>query len=276
MFYKNIEEDKKVENGVVYYDRGVVTVEGKHYQRLAVQTHFVERGESYLELMEKYVVPVTKEGDILSISEKIIAMCQNNVVEMKDVKPGFWAKLLARFASYGSHGLGLHQEHKMQLAINLAGLPRILLATFCSAVTKLFGKKGVFFKIAGHGIAGIDGFYPYSSFELYKTTALLNPREPDAVCEEIHEKYGIMCMIVDANDLAADIFGRCLALTMDWEQLHAIIKDNPAGQADELTPLILLREVSVQEAAADAQRRAQRAEDAEKEEKKPELRENLA
>lgn len=265
MFYRNLEEDRRVENDVVYYDRGVVTVDGKHYQRLAVQTHFVERGESYLELMEKYVMPVAREGDILSISEKIIAMCQNNVVEMKDVEPGFWAKILARFASYGSHGLGLHQPHKMQLAINLAGLPRILLATFCSAVTKLFGKKGVFFKIAGHGIAGIDGFYPYSSFELYKTTALLNPREPDAVCNEILEKFGIVCMIVDANDLAADIFGRCDKLSMDWEHLYAIIKDNPAGQADELTPLILLREVSAEEAAEDAQRRAQRTENAEEE-----------
>jgi len=257
MFYKNLEKDKREEKGIVYYDRGVVTVDGKHYTRLAVQTHFVERGESYLELMEKYIVPICKPGDILSIAEKIIAMCQNNVVEMKDVKPGFWAKLLAKFASYGSHGLGLHQPHKMQLAINLAGLPRILWATVCSAVTKLFGKKGVFFEIAGHGIAGIDGFYPYSSFELYKTTALLNPREPDKVCNEIYDAYGILCMIVDANDLAADIFGRCDALVPDWEHLHEIIRDNPSGQADELTPLILLREISEEEAKRETARRAE-------------------
>ncbi len=273
MFYRNLEEDKRTKDGVVYYDRGVVTVDGKYYQRLAVQTHFVERGESYFDIMEKYVVPLWQEGDILSISEKIIAMCQNNVVEMQDVKPGFWAKLLARFASYGSHGLGLHQPHKMQLAINLAGLPRILWATVCSAVTKLFGKKGVFFEIAGHGIAGIDGFYPYSSFEVYKTTALLNPREPDKVCNEICDRFGIVCMIVDANDLAADIFGRCDKLSMDWEHLHEIIRDNPAGQADELTPLILLREVSAEVAEEDARRRAEQTE---KKEEESALQENPA
>ena len=37
----------------------------------------------------------------------------------------------------------LYTSYKLPLATNLAGLPRILLASFCSAVTKLFGTRGV-------------------------------------------------------------------------------------------------------------------------------------
>ena len=53
---------------------------GKTWARHAIQTHFVQVGESYLDLIEKYVLPVYQPGDILSSSEKVIAMCQKRVV----------------------------------------------------------------------------------------------------------------------------------------------------------------------------------------------------
>ena len=40
---KNVESTRREENGVVYYDRGVLEGrDGRRYQRYAVQTHFVE------------------------------------------------------------------------------------------------------------------------------------------------------------------------------------------------------------------------------------------
>ena len=39
-------------------------VDGKVFHRYPVRTHFVEVGENYLELVEKYVVPHYHEGDI--------------------------------------------------------------------------------------------------------------------------------------------------------------------------------------------------------------------
>ena len=75
-----------------------ITIEagGKVYARHAIQTHFVQVGESYIDLMNKYVVPIYQEGDILSMSEKVIAICQRRVVTEEQVKPGFWAKVLSR------------------------------------------------------------------------------------------------------------------------------------------------------------------------------------
>ncbi len=242
--FRNRPEDKREESGIVYFERGVVTVEGVDYQRLAVQTHFVERGESYTELVKRYIAPIQQPGDILSLSEKIISMCQNNIVERKDIKVGFWAKLLWRFAAHNKHGQGVHEPYKMQLAIDLAGAPRILWATFCSAVGKLFGKHGLFYKIAGHGIDGIDGLYAPSEFEPYRDMALLNPREPDKVCAEIEQVLGIPVILIDANDLRVDIFGTSPSVKHPHPTLCAIMKDNPSGQSSELTPLIVIRPVA--------------------------------
>ena len=62
------------------------------YLRHAIQTHFVEIGEDYIELVNRYVKPLYEEGDLLSISEKIIALCQKRVVYRKDMKISWLAK----------------------------------------------------------------------------------------------------------------------------------------------------------------------------------------
>lgn len=245
MGFRNLEDCKREFSGVTYYVRKDVEIQGSKFERFAVQTHFINRGESYLDVVGKYVVPFYEKGDILSISEKVIAMCQDNTVEKKDVKLGFWAKFLSKFASSNNHGIAMDEPYKLQLAINLAGLPRILLASVCSAITKLFGVKGVFYKIAGHGIDGIDGFYMNSSFDLYHDLALLNPREPSKVCNEISNAFGINSMIVDANDFEVNILGKCDNLDkISDDFLKLLIKDNPAGQSDELTPFILIKNVA--------------------------------
>lgn len=242
MGFRNNPEDKREYEGITYYVRPNIELGEKSFKRVAVQTHFVERGESYIELASKYALPLYEDGDILSISEKVISMCQNNVVEKKNIKIGFWAKFLSRFASSNNHGIAMDEPYKLQLAINLAGLPRILLACICSAVTKLFGQKGVFYKIAGHGIDGIDGFYMGSSFELYHDLALLNPINPSNVCNEIKNNLGVDCIIVDANDLSIKIFGKSDSLSdISDDELIEYIRDNPAGQSDELTPLIIIK-----------------------------------
>lgn len=76
------------------------------YQRHAIQTHFVQIGENYIDLIERYVKPLYEEGDLLSISEKVIALCQKRIVYRKDIHPGFWAKLLCRFVHVTPAGPG--------------------------------------------------------------------------------------------------------------------------------------------------------------------------
>ena len=69
-----------------------------------------------------------------------------------------------------------------------------------------------------------------------------SPEDPAGVCDEIYEKTGVLSMIVDANDITRDILGKAAALPYTDEELLAMIRDNPAGQSDQLTPFILIRE----------------------------------
>ena len=212
------------------------------YLRHAIQTHFVEIGEDYVGLVERYVKPIYQEGDILSISEKIIALCQTRIVYRSDIHPGFWAKLLCRFVHVTPAGPGAGTPHKMQLIIMLCGLPRVLFAAACSAVTKLFGKKGVFYKVCGHEVEGIDGLIDYDiSFKEYVNYGILNPEDPSGVCNEIYEKTGVRAMIIDASDLECVILGKGSAVEQTNEQLCELVRDNPAGQDDQCTPFVLIR-----------------------------------
>ena len=219
--------------------------EYNNFERIIIKTHFVNIGESYVDLVNTYVLPHFEQGDILFISEKIISMCQKNIVEKKNVKLGFFAKFLSRFASSNSSGIGMDEPYKLQLAINLAGLPLVLFACLCSAITKLFGKKGVFYQIVGHGVSEIDGFYSHSAFELYHNIAILSPIEPGKVCDEIYESCGIKSVIVDANDFGVKVLGKAQNLEKDDFELISMIKDNPAGQDDQLTPFTLIKHVSL-------------------------------
>lgn len=221
--------------------------QNKELERLAIKTHFVNRGESYIDLISRYVTPIYSQDDILFISEKVVSLCQNNVVEKKNVKLGFWAKFLSKFASVSSRGSGMDEPYRLQLAINVAGLPRILLACFCSAITKLLGKRGVFYTVAGNGIREMDGFERVTAFDLYREIAILAPLQPNEVCNEIYEKCNVNAVIVDVNDVGVNILG-CSDNLKNFKtaELVSFIKDNPAGQDDELTPFVLVRQPKTQ------------------------------
>lgn len=215
-------------------------IDGIVFLRHAVKTHFVKPGEDYISVIEKYASPIYRHGDLLSISEKIIALSQNRIIYKKDLKVGFWAKFLSKFVMKTPAGFSVGNPLKMQVAIDLCGLPKVLYASICGFLGKLIGKRGVFYKIVGQDVAGLDGFYS-AAYECYGEMGILNPENPVKVCDEIKQKLGIDCMIVDANDLGVEILGKGSDIPYDDEFLKKLIKDNPAGQSAQQTPLILIR-----------------------------------
>ena len=224
-------EEKKVE---IETSTGV-------YLRHAIQTHFVGVGESYLDLMERYVKPVYQEGDIISASEKVIALCQKRIVTEEECAPGFWAKFLSRFVHQTAAGPGMGLPVKMQFAINTCGVGKVIWAAVCAGFGKLVGKHGVFYDMLGDEVYGLDGFYGRDIPE-YEHMGVRIPENPAGVCDEIYEKCGILMMIVDASDLAVDLLGKCAKLDGYTDaQLLEMIADNPAGQDRQLTPFILIR-----------------------------------
>jgi len=219
----------------------IETPDGR-FARHAIKTHFVQIGESYVDLVERYVKPLYQEGDILSSSEKIIALCQKRIVYKKDMKLTWIAKFLSRFAMRSSAGIGVDSPWKMQFAIDHCGLLKVLWAAFRSALGKLFGKRGIFYRIVGQEVTGLDGFYDHE-FKEYGEYGIRIPENPNAVCDEIYEKTGVKAMIVDANDLSVEVLGKASVLDLTDKQLIDMIRDNPAGQSTELTPFILIRKI---------------------------------
>lgn len=224
-------EGKKVE----------IEVQGKIYLRHAIKTRFVKQGEDYIELFKEYVSPLYKEGDIVSSSEKIIALCQNRVIKRENIKIGFWAKFLSKFACHKNRGgYGVGMTINMQYAIDKVGLLRVIFASILAGITKLVGIKGVFYKIVGQEVAGLDGFYD-GAWDEYRDIGIEIPSNPKEVCNEIKEKLGISVMIVDSNDFGREILGKSDDINLDDEYLKGLIADNPAGQGKQQTPIILIR-----------------------------------
>lgn len=241
----NEQENYHKKGQIEYYVRGTVKVNGRVYERYGIKTHFIDVYEDYIELIRQYVMPFIENGDILSISEKVISICQGNIKKMKDVHVSRFTKLISRFGKKTVSGIGITEPYKLQLMVDMNGWGKILFAGAVGLIGKVIGKRGVFYKILGEETSGIDGFYSHSAFEQYHNMAVLMPKETNKVCNQIYEKCGIPAMIVDANDISACILGKAEVLEeITDERLADYIADNPAGQDDELTPFIIIRDIT--------------------------------
>ena len=210
------------------------------YDRYPIKTHFITVSDNLNGIISKYVLPATEKDDIIILCEKIVSVIQNRVVYKRDIELGFWAKLLSKFAKKTPYGFSVGNPLKMQVAINLAGLPRILLACFCSSIAKIFGISGTFYRVAGHQISQIDGFYG-EAFPQYAEMGILGSKDSDRVCEELRDKFGFSFVIADVNDLGRNIIGRSQDLKEKDKIILEALKDNPAGQSDQQTPIIIIR-----------------------------------
>lgn len=219
----------------------VQELEGKKFARYAVKTHFVKVGDNLDEVIKEYVIPIYQEGDIVTIGEKIVALCQEDVVYKKDLKVSWLAKLLSKFVVKNKHCYGLRNVYKMQVAIDLVGPVKILYAAVVAAIGKVFGKRGLFYEILGKGVSNIDGFGD-EGFEYYRDMGTYAPTNPEKACQHIKDTYGVDCMIVDANDLGVEILASNKEIREQEELVLKLLKDNPAGQDKQQTPIILIRE----------------------------------
>ena len=220
-----------------------IEVNGKKYNRYPIKTHFVALSEKIEDLIEKYCLEFVRPADIIILGQKIVSLAQTRVIEKNKVKIGFWAKFLSRFVTKTPYGFSVGNPLKMQVAIEAAGLPRIILASICGFVAKLLGIRGVFYRVAGHQISELDGFYG-EAFPEYLEMGILGPKDCDKLCGELKNKYGFSFAVADVNDLGGNILGASADLKERKSLLKEILKDNPAGQGNEQTPIIIIREIN--------------------------------
>ena len=208
-----------------------LTIAGKEYYRCPIHTRLVKVGDNLSQLVEEYVSPYFEEGDCVYISEKIVSLCQRDIIPKEDVKLSWTAKFLSRFASTNdSAGVGVHNVYKMQVAILLCGKPKVIFAALAAGVARLFGKRGVFYEITGPQVAGLDGFYS-TYFEDYKNFGILSPKDPDKAAARVEAETGVHCCVADINDFGGEVLAVSLKSPMDKALLQKLLKDNPAGNA---------------------------------------------
>jgi len=131
----------------------------------------------------------------------------------------------------------------MEMALRECGTIRILFAAAVSAVTKLFGRKGDFYRIAGDKARAIDG--PTSgTIPPYNKAVVLGPERPREVATHLKALLGGIpeVAVVDINDLGGNILGSTLDKAEE-KRLVSILKDNPLGQGHQSTPLGIVRAV---------------------------------
>lgn len=217
-------------------------IDNIQFKRILVKTHKINFSENLQDIIKQYVISNYKDNDILAISEKIVSVCQNNVRHISTVKVSFLAKLITKFVKKYPNDIGFSLPAKMQVAIDIAGYPRIILAIIIGGVLKILGKPGYFWKIAGNRISEIDGFNPDAMYP-YTKYAILPPKDPKKTCNEIEKHLNIKTIIIDGNNINTEIIAKSNNIKTNNSLLREILLDNPMGQDDEMTPFVLIRKI---------------------------------
>ncbi|MGI9118221.1 MAG: coenzyme F420-0:L-glutamate ligase [Minisyncoccia bacterium] len=209
------------------------------YERLPIKTKTVMPEDNLEQIVNQAVLPHKQEGDILCISEKIVAITQGRAYHINDIHPSWFAKLLSKYVYKSNAGIGIGSPWTMELAIHEAGYVRIFFAAAVSAVTRPFGVRGLFYKVVGKHINAIDGpcDYTIAPFNKY---AKLPPKNPNKVASKLETLIGIPVVIIDANDLGVNILGASNE-SINQEMICELFRDNPLGQKSESTPLCIVR-----------------------------------
>ncbi|MEV8272703.1 coenzyme F420-0:L-glutamate ligase [Microbacterium sp. NPDC077184] len=218
-----------------------VTLEGASFSRIPIRTRVVMPGDDLDAFIREYAADQVRAGDLLFVTEKIVAITQGRSYLVEEIQPRRLALFLSKYVTRTPYGIGLGMPETMEMALRECGTPRILLAAAVSAVTKAFGRKGDFYRIAGDKARAIDG--PTSgTIPPYNKAVVLGPERPRDVAQRLKALLGSVCevAVVDINDLGGNILGSTVDKATE-RRLLAILKDNPLGQGHQSTPLGIVR-----------------------------------
>ena len=222
----------------------IIEVNGVRYQRLPIKTHLITDKDDIVDVAAQYGSPVLSHpGDVLFISEKIVACTQGRAIPLEDIKPRKLAVWLSGHVTKDARGIGLGMPETMEMALQEVGTLRILFAAFISVIgKKIFKKKGWFYNVAGYRAGSIDGPC-HNTIPPYNHYVILGPLNPEKVAKQIKDRIGYDVCIVDINDLGGQILGAS-SKEIDKTLYARILKDNPLCQDDQQTPMGIIRKVN--------------------------------
>ena len=219
------------------------SVDGKSYARIPLRTRVVMPNDDLDSVVIEYAKDAVQPGDLLFVTEKIVAITQGRSYRLDEISPRPLARFLSRYVVRTSYGIGLGMPETMEMALRECGTLRILFAAGVSVVTKAFGRRGDFYRIAGDKARAIDG-PTKNTIPPYNQAVVLGPKNPREVAERLKKMLGgdLEVAVVDINDIGGNILGSTLDKAGE-RRLVQILGDNPLGQATQSTPMGIVREV---------------------------------
>jgi len=222
----------------------IINIESIDYLRIPLKTKILTPEDDILSIVKDCINGKIESNDIISISESPLAITQGRAIPVSELKIGWLANFLWRYVSNVDYGIGLRAPESMQCAIDECGAPRILFAAIVAGLGRFVGRrgKGDFYRLAGMQAALIDAATT-SPIPPYENCVIKGPKNPEKEAQKIKDEIGFECCVMDINDI-----GGCWMIGgsdgIDKEFMEKVMKDNPQGQGDELTPICLIRKVS--------------------------------
>lgn len=202
---------------------------------IPVRTPLIAPGEDLVTAIAGAVEGIARSGDAVAISETAVAIAQGEFVLAEHVRPSRLALALSRRAGALAT---VNQPESMQLVIDRVGIWTVLLATLAHLFGRLIGRRGAFYEVLGEAITAIDGYT--GTMPPFEHAIVLAPREPDAFAQAVRARTGCECAVVDANDLQkAKVLGASRGV--DRAAVARALLDNPHGNGDEQTPIVVLK-----------------------------------
>lgn len=219
-----------------------IEVNGKTFLRIPVKTHIVTENDDITEVVANRTQELRQPSDIIVVSESVVAISQGRAIPADKIKVGLLARLLWPRVRKVPYGIGLRSPESMQCAINECGPWRILIAAVIGAITRLLGRKGDFYRIAGMKAATIDAAHT-SPIPPYDQCVIMGPKDPEKVAQTIKERTGLEAAVMDCNDIGGS-WALGYTSGVNKKLIERIMGDNPLGQKTEQTPIAIVRQVN--------------------------------
>ena len=205
------------------------------YKAIAVKTDLLGSFDNPIETVMKYCKDVAKKNDILTIGETPLAIMQGRYIAPQNLEYNFFSKILCYFFHPTS---SLATACGMQLLIDKIGVTRITFSLIFGFLFKCIGIKGIFYRLTGFESSLIDDIS--GTVVPYDKSIVMGPIKTKLFCEKLSKQLDVEVAVVDVNDLGGV---KILASSNDSVNniLKEILKVNPAGNSDEKTPIVLIR-----------------------------------
>lgn len=217
-----------------------MVVNGQRFDRTVVCTRWVAPGVDVGAFLRDTVGDWLMPGDLVAISEKAVVVATGRGVPAVTVHPGRLARFVAGRVRPRGNSRGLSIPEKVQLVIETVGSWRVLLAVAAAGCTRPLGIHGAFYVVAGYVARCMDGMRPPYDDVLLPP---LSPRTARSLAQQLATELGHGVAIVDMNDRGGSV--RAVAgSVLSPRQIALALADNPLGQRDRSTPIVVVRRPS--------------------------------